>query len=108
MVQAEKMIETARNEPDVRRAAEINKATSFILERKYRKLWSPSMDMTVSQTVDIAGALIEAKRRVLLPGSDLARIPGEQTLLPSTVYDVSPTDTQSVSPDDGPEIDPFS
>ena len=80
-------------------------ARQFAAERRNRKAYAPSIDMTIDQRVDIGGTLLEARKRVALPGGDLRlQAPvhdAEYALLSSP----SATDTQTAEPK--PFVNPF-
>jgi hypothetical protein len=98
-------IHIADEDPDSKRARVRMQARQFAAERRNRKAYAPSIDMTLDQRVDIGGTLLEARKRIALPGSDLRTLPPvhdvEYVQLPAP----SATDTQTAEPK--PFINPF-
>lgn len=98
-------IEIADTEPNAHRARNMIQARWKIAETRNRKDYGASLDMTLTERVDLGGALIEARKRSALPGCDLAQAPAIQ----ATEYvDVTPeraTDTQTAERN-GP-VNPF-
>ena len=83
--QIDETIDIADNkEIDAQRARNMIGARQWAAERRYRKVYGASVDVNLTERVDIGGALIEARKRVVLPGSDLTQITDAQ------VIDVSP------------------
>lgn len=93
-------------DPNTHRTRVLADWEKFGMERIYRHLWGPTLDVTQT-TVDISGALLEARKRTLLPNSNPA-LPTNTQVIEYTEYsDVRPTDNESaVLPDGMP--DPFS
>lgn len=110
-MQVEALEELARTEPNPKRAQVIANIVQWRNERRFRKKWAPSVDLNVNQSVDISGALIEARRRAVLPGCDLPALPNVQDAEYTMIPRISATDLESdaVRLDSSPpEIDPFS
>jgi hypothetical protein len=98
-------IHIADEDPDSKRARVRMQARQFAAERRNRKAYAPSIDMTLDQRVDIGGTLLEARKRVALPGSNL-QLPSpaqeaDYVLIPAP----SATDTQTAEP--VPFVNPF-
>ena len=55
-------------------------ARQWAAERRLRKDYGASMDVNLTERVDIGGALIEARKRIVLPGSNLAQITDAQVI----------------------------
>jgi hypothetical protein len=87
IIQAESLRTIAETTPDPNRARIIVDAVKWRLERQFRKHWSASIDVNVNERIDINGALIDARKRVLLPNSNLAQLVNAQdteyTLIPA-------------------------
>lgn len=69
---------------DPQRARNMITARQWAAERRNRKEYGASVDVNLTERVDIGGALIEARKRIVLPGSNLQQITDAQ------VIDVSP------------------
>lgn len=83
--------------PDPKRAAVASNNYRFFLERRHRRTWGASLDVTASVQVDLGGALAAAKARALRPMSDLTPVLDvEFEALPSP-QDARPPDSQSDS-----------
>lgn len=55
-------------------------ARQWAAERRLRKDYGASVDVNLTERVDIGGALIEARKRIVLPGCDLAQITDAQVI----------------------------
>lgn len=99
-------IRIADTATDPKRARNQMHARQFAAERRNRQAYGPTMDLQIEQRVDLGGTLIEARKRLLLPGSNLAQIPQAQDVDYVTIPAPSATDKQSAAPA-LPLIDPF-
>lgn len=77
-------IDIADTEPNPHTARNKISSRQWAAERRLRKDYGASVDVNLTERVDIGGALIEARKRIVLPGSDLAQITDAQ------VIDISP------------------
>lgn len=80
-------------------------ARQWAAERRNRKDYGQAIDMTLTERVDLGGTLIEARKRTVLPGCDLApALPvqdAEYTMIAPSVT----TDSESVA--SSPAVNPF-
>lgn len=94
----------ADTDPDAARARNRIQARQRLAESRNRSAYGPSVDMNVTGQLDMAGTLIEARRR-LLPVSDQAALPEPQV---TDYIDVTPActrDSESAAP--GKTPNPF-
>lgn len=90
---------------DPKRARNMVNARHWTAERRLRKEYGQSLDVSITERVDLGGALIEARKRSALPGCDLAQVTAQQV---TDYIDVTPkraTDTQTAGHND--VINPF-
>jgi hypothetical protein len=104
-VMVDDAIHIADTDKDSKRARVCMQARQFAAERRNRKAYAPSIDMTLDQRVDIGGTLIEARKRIALPVSDLRILPPVHDVEYVQLSDRSPTDTQTAEP--VPFVNPF-
>jgi hypothetical protein len=97
----------ADKDPDSKRAKNRIHVRLFAAERLNRKAYGQAIDMTLTQQVDVGGTLIEARKRVVLPGCDLTQIPAAQATDYVMLPDGRTADTQSVTATSNPIVDPF-
>lgn len=82
------------NTPDVHRARLICDNIKWIAERRKRRIYGASIDMSITQVPELAGTLLEARRRAL-PVSDQAQITDAQVTDYVLVNDAGTSDTES-------------
>jgi hypothetical protein len=93
------MSDVARNEPDINRAKVIIDTDKWLASKLISRVYGDKLDVNVTTTIDLAGALAEAKERAALRlrrDSDTT-IEGEFETVPSVATNGS-IDTQSVPP----------
>jgi hypothetical protein len=72
--QADSLLTIHEIEPDVQKARLISDNTKWLLAKRKPETYGDRIDLNVNQTVDIGGALAEAKRRALpLPHTENIR-----------------------------------
>lgn len=77
------------------RARVVSDVERWALERQYRQLWGASVDINLTERIDVGGALIEARRRTSLPISDLAQLAQPQDAEYTLLSSDSATDNES-------------
>lgn len=94
-VRVERMADVAMD-PDIgpQRARVWCDAVKFQAEREYRRIWGASIDMAITQVPELAGTLLEARRRAL-PVSDQAQITDAQVTEYAVISDARTSDTES-------------
>ena len=92
------------NTPDVHRARLICDNIKWIAERRKRRVYGASIDMSITQVPELAGTLIEARRRAL-PVRDQTALPEPQDVEYITVSSAGASDTES--PAAGSTPNPF-
>lgn len=94
-VRVERMADVAMD-PDIgpQRARVWCDAVKFQAEREYRRIWGASIDMSITQVPELAGTLIEARRRAL-PVSDQAQLAHAQVTEYTVISDTRTSDTES-------------
>lgn len=95
----DRMAHVARTEPDVNRAKLMIDTDKWLASKLIPKVYGDKLDVNVTTTIDLAGALAEAKERATLRlrCDPDATIEGEFETVPS-VADHGSVDTQSVTP----------
>ena len=77
-------------------------AIKFRAERKYRKTYGQNIDVQLTERVDIGGALIEARKRAMLPQCDLGALPNPHDTEYTMIVQRVASDTESLVP-----VNPF-
>ena len=98
--------ERVARDMDPRRARNVIQVLLFAAERRNRQAYGPSVDVAVTERVDLGGTLIEARKRTLIPGCDL--VPGlalqvtDYTMIErgATTYNESAVSAPAVNPFD--------
>lgn len=81
---------------DHRRAKNLIHVLLFAAERRNRKAYGQSVDLQITERVDLGGTLLEARKRtVLQPMCDLAQLPATQDADYVMLEPPRTTDTQS-------------
>ena len=97
--------ERVAREMDPKRARNVVQVLLFAAERRNRQAYGPSVDVAVTERVDLGGTLIEARKRTLLPGCDLAPSLALQTVDYTMIeHDVTTDNESAVS---GQAVNPF-
>jgi alkanesulfonate monooxygenase SsuD/methylene tetrahydromethanopterin reductase-like flavin-dependent oxidoreductase (luciferase family) len=104
-VMVDDSIYIADTDTDSKSARVRMQARQFAAERRNRKAYAPSIDMTLDQRVDIGGTLLEARKRIALPGSSLALSSPSEDVEYTLLSAPSATDTQTAEP--VPFVNPF-
>lgn len=95
----DRMADVARTEPDVNRAALIIKTDQWLASKLIPKIYGDKLELNTNVTIDIGGALAEARARgALRPRCDPDNIIDVQVIDVTEQKDVSSTDKQSVEP----------
>lgn len=103
-VHMDQTIIIADTDPDAARARNRIQARQRLAESRNRAAYGPSVDMQVTGQLDMAGTIIEARKR-LLPVSDQAQIPHTQV---TDYIDITPACTSdSESPVPAQRPNPF-
>lgn len=89
-------IRDAERFPDVRRAEAWARAVQWIAARRNRAVYGDRLDVDVNVLVDIAGALAEAKARMLRPKCDPAQIEDAEYTVESESCEAGAGDKQSL------------
>ena len=80
----------------------------WLIARRAPKRYGDRLEVNLNQTLDLSGALIEARKRApLLPASNLIRLSNVQDTEYTELIDVRPTDKTPVRPDSDGEQDIF-
>lgn len=85
-------------DPDWKRSRVVADVERWALERQFRKQWGQQLDLNVNERIDINGALIDARKRVLLPSSNLAQLANVQDTEYTMISLPSATDNESGAP----------
>jgi transposase len=89
------------SDPDWKRSRVIADVERWALERQFRKQWGQQLDLNVNERIDLNGALIDARKRVLLPTSNLAQLANAQDTEYTMVSLPSATDNESAALPEG-------
>lgn len=93
-----------KNDPDAARVRNLMQHTHWRAERLLRTVYAPSVDVNVTQQINISAALKEAQARVSLPQRDQQTLEAPQVLDMSRLSILRSTDKQSVdTPIDDPD-----
>lgn len=79
-VQADSILEIADAYDDVNQARLKSDNLKWVLSKRASSTYGDRMDLTVNQTIDLTGALTEAKTRALRPVHDLDLVPSSQLI----------------------------
>lgn len=90
---------------DPQRARNMITARQWAAERRNRKEYGQSVDVNLTERVDLGGTLLEARRRTVLPVCDLQQITDAQVIDVTPASAMRATDTQSVTA--RPVVNPF-
>jgi transposase len=97
-VQADSLLEITEQEQDVNKARLKSDNLKWILARRAASRYGDRIDVNVHQTVDIGGALSEARRRVILP-CDIQETIDTEIIDTSRQIEHNATDSLSVDED---------
>ncbi len=102
-VLADEVTHIADTDPDPQRAKNRMQARQWITSKLYPRTYGERLDVNVAQTVDISGAISDARRRALRHGRDTEQIEDAQVIERAALTAVRTTDGLSVALDKAAE-----
>ena len=102
---ADEVVDIADEESDPQHARNRIDVRKWYASKMQPQKYGERIDLNVNQTVDIGGALLEARQRASLPVIETPKLIEVESLVIPDPYDKSTTDSESVAPKtrDAPE-----
>jgi len=100
---AEQAVDIADNDLDAKRARNRVMVRQWLAGKLDPKTYGDKLDLTVTQTVDLSGALAEARSRVR-PVCDQAQVIDVEVIESKSARKPSPGDSESAAPPAEPDI----
>lgn len=96
---ADSLLDIVDLQPDVQKAKVQSDNIKFILSKRKPQVYGDRVDINVKQTIDIGGALREARQRAMLPLSDSATDPIAQAIDVTSTIKEDATGSKPVTKD---------
>lgn len=101
---ADSLLEIPDTYSDVQRASLKSSNIKFILSKRKPEIYGDRVDINVKGSIDLVGAIKEAKNRIMRPTHDIETTATEINPIDPITYSPCATDEET----DAQEIDPFS